>query len=129
MSVHIPLYVVEIRHEVKDRVRQLCQSGEHRDRLINVLVEHEIIRRADLLSRGFNKREEMARDLEEMRNSPDIVHVPSDDLTDKNARQSFFTPEKAKKITETQSKLDKIDKAIEAALSEEPDFSQLEKVV
>lgn len=98
-------------------------SSNVRGMVVDQFVADEIKARADLLYRAVKKREEMERDLRKIK--PDNTAY---DASGKIVSESF-TKAKADELKKAKEQLDKLDKAIDMAVQEKPDYSKLKEVM
>ena len=103
---------VELRKEVKAKVEQAHQNNEIRERVVNHLTEVEVDRRATLLQSALDKRDELYKELNKVK--PDQVQCNADG----QVVNEFFTKAQSKKRKDATDKLNKIDKAINKAVTE-----------
>lgn len=111
---------VVLRKEVAAAVAEQSKT-EVRSRVVAQLVEAEIQKRAAALALALSKRQEAAKELDKIR--PDIAHY------DENGTLAVTAFSKAvfEQKKQAKTKLEKIDKAIDAAINN-ADYQALDKI-
>lgn len=104
----MPPIAIQLRDAVKDLLKDLNGQGEVKNRVINQLVEAELVKRTDILSRAIAKREELSKAIEKIQ--PETTYS----LDGKEVNR-VYTKAKLDERNKAQAKLDKMDKAIEKA--------------
>ncbi len=98
--------------EVAERIK--ASTPTVRTKLVETLVEKEVVLRADLLGKALDARSAAVSELQKI-NKPDVVTYDADG----KEVGGTYTKDNLKKIKEGKEKLAKIEKAIELALSGE----------
>jgi len=113
---------VALRSEVKDRVKDASTNGTIREMVVDSLTEVEVNRRAKLLESALDKRDQLYKELNGIK--PDQVQCDANGAV----ANEFWTKGQAKKRQQATEKLNKLDKAIDKAVTD-ADYDNLKKVL
>ena len=110
---------------LRDSVLETVEKAgpQVRERVKNTLVEAELSKRADMILKGLNKRDEAQKAINKIK--PDQIAYDAD------GKKTSETYSKAKvdELNKAKQQLASIDKALEEALSDTPNFDKLAKAV
>ena len=111
---------IDLLSEVAEKVKEL--SPTVRDRVRDARVEAVLSKRTDALGKALETRVAAEAELKKLLKHDVVTY--GDDL---KPSQPLYTEKRKKEIEEAQKKLGKLDKAINAALADKPDWGQLNK--
>jgi len=111
---------VAIQKLCKDRVKE--QSDNVESRVVAKLVEEEVSRRADVLRKAIDKRNELWKELSKIK--PDQIFYSVNDNGQKVKGAEHWSKEQADKLEKAQKAVNKLDKQIDKAI-DEADYSEL----
>lgn len=113
---------VKLQDEVKKAIGLLSRSGEIRKRVVDKLVEEEIVRLGILLAKALVKRKEQISIIDKI--EPDQCGF---DLNGDMVAQ-YWSKDKLQEKQKAIQKLAKIDKAIDLAI-DAADYSRIKQVI
>lgn len=111
---------IDLLTEVATKVKEL--GPKVRERVVEARTEAVLSKRTDALAKALDVRVTVDAELKKLM-KPDAV-VYGDDL---QPTSQGYTEKRKKEIEDAQKKLGKIDKAINAALADNPDWGQVLK--
>jgi hypothetical protein len=112
-----------MREDIAEMVA--LKSKNIRSQVVSALADDEIAKRAEILTKAFRKRGEVANELKKISVPPKKFKFEG---TKKIAVDDLFTPEAAAAVEKKAQELAKIDKAIEQALADEPNYEEIKKL-
>lgn len=102
---------IKLQNDVQESIKGKQEGGEIRQRVVDALVEDEVGIRADLLTQALAKRKAQARELEKIK--PDHCTFNEDG----SPAQQQWSKTKLGERAKAMKTLDKLDKAINAAVN------------
>lgn len=106
--------------DVKAGIQEKQKNGSIRQRVVETLVEEEVVRRSTLLAKALVKRNEQAKEVEKIM---DLVGY-----LDGSISMSSFSKAKYDELKKAKEQLAKIEKAIANAINE-ANYDEVSKVV
>lgn len=110
---------ISIKTEAKEQIK--AKNATIRETVIERLVEAELDNRATILAKAIEDREKKDRDLKKIK--PD--NVVYDAAT--SEKKETYTAAKFEERKKAQEAINKLDKAIDAALAVDPNWDELKK--
>ena len=110
---------------LRDSVLEVINSAgpQVRERVKNTLVEAELSKRADMILKGLNKRDDAQKAINKIKPDQQAFNADGSKATE------TFSKAKIDELNKAKQQLTNIDKALEEALSDTPNFEKLAKVV
>lgn len=103
---------IKLQNDIKESIKGKQEKGEIRTRVVDALVEEEVTVRADLLTKVLAKRKAQQKELDKIKPDHCTFHG------DGTAADLLWSKAKLKEKQEAEKKLNKIDKAINAAIND-----------
>lgn len=112
---------IKLQDDIKESIKGAQEGGKIRARVVGALVEEEVGIRADLLTKALAKRKAQAKELDKIR--PDHCTFNADG----SPANQHWSKEKLKERDKALKALNKIDKAINAAINN-ADYEGVKKI-
>jgi len=112
---------ITLQSDIKESIKGKEENGEIRARVVNALVEEEVGIRADLLTKALAKRKAQAKELDKIK--PDHCTFNADG----SPANQHWTKAKLVEKQKAEKSLNKIDKAINAAINT-ADYEGVKKI-
>lgn len=112
---------IKLQDDIKESIKGEQEGGKIRARVVGALVEEEVGIRADLLTKALAKRKAQAKELDKIRPDHCTFNV------DGSPANQHWSKEKLKERDKALKALNKIDKAINAAINN-ADYEGVKKI-